>query len=141
MFLLFLMIRGISIQSSSISNISNSNLRRTLLKAFFGRFVIQLGILCYSFTPSREKKLFCISSLELLTSNFPDVDYSCIVRMNIRRFLKWVIRRERRSQCEKAHEPRESQYLTSMSTHTSIVLGWVSIYHMGGHMTPFALDQ
>ena len=35
---------------------------------------------------------------------------------------------------ERAHEPQESQYLTSMSTHTSII-GWASISHVGGHRT------
>ena len=35
---------------------------------------MQRGLLFHSFTPSREEELFCISSLEFLTQNFPDVD-------------------------------------------------------------------
>ena len=44
------------------------------LKAFFERSVIQFGMLFHSFIPIREKELFCISSLELLTYNFPQVN-------------------------------------------------------------------
>ena len=61
-----LIIMGICIKLSSLSKISKSKLRRTMLNFFLGRSFIWCGISFHNFAPSRENEFFCISNLELL---------------------------------------------------------------------------
>ena len=58
----FSTIKGVSISSSSLFKISESNLWSTFLNFFLGKSLIWQGISFQSFTPKRDKEFLCIYS-------------------------------------------------------------------------------